>query len=136
MPGSTGAQSVAPDEAAATPPAGTDASSVQDSGTATAPGSDPQDQAAPAPLVDEGSPDALGEVEEQELLPEDQSTIANPGEALDALLPALEVTGHDGVDDALATLDDMAEKSVHEHVEVFDAVHEELRRTLDQAADR
>ncbi|KAJ1684303.1 hypothetical protein LUZ63_020596 [Rhynchospora breviuscula] len=85
----------------------------------------PDAQHAPEGTAEE--PDALGHVEEQELIPDEQSTVAEPGEALEELLPALQATGHDGVDDALATLDEMAEKSVDEHVDVFDAGARRLR---------
>lgn len=107
----------------------------------------PEDPAAPSlpetradegagDVVDSGAPDALGVVEEQELVSDEDSTIPAPGEALDGLLPALAETGHQGVDDALAKLDELAGTTVHDHVEVFDAVHAELRRTLDQAAEQ
>ncbi len=42
-----------------------------------------------------------------------------------------ESTGHDGVDRVLATLGDLEQRSVHEHVEVFEEAHAGLRRALD-----
>ncbi|WP_188778087.1 hypothetical protein [Marmoricola endophyticus] len=107
---------------------------TEQSGPSTGPV--PAEPSTEGPADSTPEPDALGHVEEQERVPDEESTVAEPGEALEELLPALQATGHDGVDDALATLEGMSEESVHDHVEVFDAVHQELRRTLDQAADQ
>ena len=44
-----------------------------------------------------------------------------------------EPTGHERVDRVLASLDGIEERSVHEHVAVFEDAHAALRRALDGA---
>ncbi|MCZ4497844.1 MAG: hypothetical protein JWQ74_397 [Marmoricola sp.] len=45
------------------------------------------------------------------------------------------ITGHDGVDEVLQTLNSLDGVPVDEHVAVFEQAHEQLRRTLSGAGD-
>lgn len=45
----------------------------------------------------------------------------------------IEPTGHPAIDEALATLVELPERPVAEHVAVFDAVHHVVRTTLADA---
>lgn len=45
------------------------------------------------------------------------------------------VTGHDGVDEVLRSLNSLDGVPVDEHVAVFEQAHEQLRRTLSGAGD-
>ncbi|UFN45253.1 hypothetical protein [Nocardioides okcheonensis] len=47
--------------------------------------------------------------------------------------PDVEPTGVDAVDRVLAEVDGLADRPVAEHVAVFEAAHERLRRALDAA---
>ena len=49
--------------------------------------------------------------------------------------PAAGPTGHSGVDAVLASLEGLQDRSVADHVAVFEAAHERLRAALASAGD-
>jgi hypothetical protein len=76
--------------------------------------------------------DGTTDVEEQVDQPHEQQ---GPGPLeRDTDLPAAP-TGHQGVDEVVASLDRLGELPVSEHVAVFEAAHAGLRDALARAAD-
>ncbi len=47
-----------------------------------------------------------------------------------------DATGHQAVDEVLASLEGLDERPVAEHVAVFEQAHEQFRRALSQPGDR
>jgi len=67
--------------------------------------------------------DVLADTEEELRARADASSVEPP------------VTGHDGVDEVLRSLNSLDGVPVDEHVAVFEQAHEQLRRTLSGAGD-
>lgn len=63
-----------------------------------------------------------------------EALLADTPEEIAARLPGV-VTGNDGVDAVIASLDGLAGVPVDEHVAVFEQAHEQLRRTLSGVGD-
>ncbi|MBA8795277.1 hypothetical protein FHX74_002905 [Friedmanniella endophytica] len=63
------------------------------------------------------------------------SETAEPGRAGVPERSATPSTGHAGVDDALAELDDLAERPLEEHHDRLSAAHERLHDALQQPAE-
>ncbi|MFT4188994.1 MAG: hypothetical protein QM621_10490 [Aeromicrobium sp.] len=45
----------------------------------------------------------------------------------------MSTTGHEGIDEALSGLEDLADRPVTEHLAVYDAIHHVVRATLADA---
>ena len=67
---------------------------------------------------------------------EPDTAAADESHVHDATPTAVELTGHDAVDEVLGSLDGLEGRPVVEHVAEFEAAHEALRAALAEAGDR
>lgn len=90
----------------------------------------------PEPIDDQQPPahdDAVAG-HDDEVFPDEVGT-ESPDVAGEGDQPPVDLTGHEAVDEVLASLDTLRDLPIEEHVQVFDAAHEGLRRALSAAGE-